>query len=74
MPLKLLEKMGAEPLPMLVCEKGSKNKVRALKAAGLVHALESEDQDALLVSLTEKGQRAVKSKKGNAPPESGRAG
>lgn len=59
MPLKLLTRMGEEPLPMVVREEESKNKVHALKAAGLVHALESEDHDELLVSLTEKGRRAI---------------
>ncbi|MDN8617530.1 hypothetical protein [Variovorax ginsengisoli] len=35
------------------------NKVLALKAAGLVHTLESEDQDEMLVCLTEEGRRAL---------------
>jgi len=59
MPLELLAQMGKEPLPMLVREDDSVNKVLALKAAGLVRALESEDQDELLVSLTDKGRRAL---------------
>ena len=59
MPLELLAQMGKEPLPMLVREDDSMNKVLALKAAGLVRALESEDQDELLVSLTDKGRRAL---------------
>ncbi|SEB09940.1 hypothetical protein [Variovorax sp. YR216] len=59
MPLKLLARMGKESLPMLVRENDSMNKVLALKAAGLVHALESEDQDEMLVNLTDKGRRAL---------------
>ena len=59
MPLKLLAQMGKDALPVLVRESDSMNKVLALKAAGLVHALESEDQDEMLVSLTEEGRRAL---------------
>ena len=71
MPIKLLEQMAKEPLPMLVRETDPRNKVRALEAAGLVHALVSEDQDAVLVCLTEKGRRAIKPKAGIAPPPDG---
>ena len=59
MPLKLLAQMGRDALPVLVRESDSINKVLALKAAGLVNALESEDQDEMLVCLTEKGRRAL---------------
>ena len=59
MPLKLLAQMGRNALPVLVRESDSMNKVLALKAAGLVHALESEDQDEMLVCLTEEGRRAL---------------
>ena len=59
MPLKLLAQMGRNALPVLVRERDSMNKVLALKAAGLVHALESEDQDEMLVCLTEEGRRAL---------------
>ncbi|MEJ8814520.1 hypothetical protein WKW77_25810 [Variovorax ureilyticus] len=59
MPLKLLAQMGKEPLPTLVRKDDSKNKVLALKAAGLVYALESEDEDEMLVCLTDKGRRAL---------------
>ena len=61
MPLKLLAQMGRNALPVLVRESESMNKVLALKAAGLVHALESEDQDEMLVCLTEEGRRALES-------------
>jgi hypothetical protein len=61
MPLKLLAQMGRNALPVLVRESDSMNKVLALKAAGLVHALESEDQDEMLVCLTEEGRRALES-------------
>ena len=64
MPLELLAQMGKEPLPMLVRENDSVNKVLALKAAGLVRALESEDQDELLVCLTDKGRRALQHRPG----------
>lgn len=59
MPLKLLAQMGRNALPVLVRESDSINKVLALKAAGLVNALESEDQDEMLVCLTEEGRRAL---------------
>ena len=59
MPLKLLAQMGRNALPVLVRESDSMNKVLALRAAGLVHALESEDQDEMLVCLTEEGRRAL---------------
>ena len=59
MPLKLLAQMGRNALPVLVRESDSMNKVLALKAAGLVHALESEDQEEMLVCLTEEGRRAL---------------
>ena len=59
MPLKLLAQMGRNALPVLVRESDSMSKVLALKAAGLVHALESEDQDEMLVCLTEEGRRAL---------------
>ena len=61
MPLKLLAQMGRNALPVLVRESDSMNKVLALRAAGLVHALESEDQDEMLVCLTEEGRRALES-------------
>jgi len=61
MPLKLLAQMGRNALPVLVRESDSMSKVLALKAAGLVHALESEDQDEMLVCLTEEGRRALES-------------
>lgn len=47
-----------QTLPMLIRENDSMNKVLVLKAAGLVRALESEDQDEMLVCLTDKGRRA----------------
>ena len=59
MPLELLARMEKEPLPLLVREADSIHKVLALKAAGLVQALESEDQDEMLVCLTAKGRRAL---------------
>ena len=59
MPLKLLAQMGRDARPTLVRESDSMSKVLALKAAGLVHALESEDQDEMLVCLTEEGRRAL---------------
>jgi hypothetical protein len=58
MPLKLLAQMGRNALPVLVRESDSMNQVLALKAAGLVQALESEDQDEILC-LTEEGRRAL---------------
>jgi hypothetical protein len=58
MPLKLLAEMGKEALPILIRENDCMNKVLVLKAAGLVRALESEDQDEMLVCLTDKGRRA----------------
>jgi len=51
--------MGEEALPMLVRESDCMSKVLALKAAGLVHTYESEDQDEMLVCLTDKGRRAA---------------
>jgi hypothetical protein len=61
MPLKLLAQMGADASPVLVRESDSIYKVRALKAAGLVRAFESEDQDEMLVCLTDHGRRALES-------------
>ena len=63
MPLKLLAQMGKAGQPILVRENDCVNKVLALRAAGLVHALDSEDEDEMLVSLTDKGRRALEPEK-----------
>lgn len=66
MPLALLAQMGKEALPMLVREDDLRNKVLALREAGLVRALESEDQDEVLICLTDKGRQALSPSPGDA--------